>query len=135
MIRVAELVISRPLDRVQDRRVRRELRRAAFHAALATRRARSIGPLSAAGDRRVARGIRRASAHATRAAALAVAPPPSHRLRNALLIASGTGAAIAVVAVWRRSDRPRSEEFATMQGSSEATGGVEAGEIEAPPGQ
>jgi hypothetical protein len=94
---------------VSDRRVRRELRRAAFHAALAARRARNIGPSRASGDRRVTRGIQQSTRHAARALSFSISPPPSHRVRNTVLIV--TGAATTVVAVvairskpWQSSD-------------------------------
>jgi hypothetical protein len=107
--RFAKLASSRPFQRVSDRRVRRELRRAAVHAALATRRARSIGASKASGDRRVTRGLQRSTLHAVRALSFSINPPPSHRVRNTVLIV--TGAATTVVAViairtkpWRSSD-------------------------------
>lgn len=100
---------TRPFKRVSDRRVRRELRRAAFHAALAARRARSVGPARAGGDRRVTRGFQRSTRHAARALSFSISPPPSHRVRNTVLIM--TGAATTVVAVvairskpWQSSD-------------------------------
>jgi hypothetical protein len=107
--RFAKLASTRPFQRVSDRRVRRELRRAALHAALATRRARSIGASKATGDRRVTRGFQRSTLHAARALSFSISPPPSHRVRNTVLIV--TGAATTVVAVvairskpWRSSD-------------------------------
>jgi hypothetical protein len=107
--RFAKLASTRPFRRVSDRRVRRELRRAALHAALATRRARSIGASKATGDRRVTRGFQRSTLHAARALSFSISPPPSHRMRNRVLIV--TGAATTVVAVvairskpWRSSD-------------------------------
>ena len=107
--RYTKLAVSRPFRRVSDRRVRRELRRATFHAALAARRARSIGPSRAKGDRRVTRGIQQSTRHAARALSFSISPPPSHRVRNTVLIV--TGAATTVVAVvairskpWQSSD-------------------------------
>ena len=107
--RFAKLASTRPFQRVHDRRVRRELRRAAFHAALAARRARSVGGAKATGDRRVTRGFQRSTIHAVRALSFSINPPPSHRVRNTVLIV--TGAATTVVAViairkkpWRGSD-------------------------------
>ena len=107
--RFAKLASSMPFQRVSDRRVRRELRRAAIHAALAARRARNIGASKATGDRRVTRGLQRSTIHAVRAVSLSINPPPSHRVRNTVLIV--TGAATTVVAViairkkpWRSSD-------------------------------
>ncbi len=107
--RYTKLVSTRPFRKVSDRRVRRELRRAAFHAALAARRARNIGPSRASGDRRVTRGIQQSTRHAARALSFSISPPPSHRVRNTVLIV--TGAATTVVAVvairskpWQSSD-------------------------------
>jgi hypothetical protein len=107
--RFAKLASTMPFQRVSDRRVRRELRRAAIHAALAARRARSIGAGKATGDRRVTRGLQRSTIHAVRAVSFSINPPPSHRVRNTVLIV--TGAATTVVAViairtkpWRSSD-------------------------------
>jgi hypothetical protein len=107
--RYAKLASTRPFRRVSDRRVRRELRRATVHAALAARRARSIGPSRAKGDRRVTRGIQQSTRHAARALSFSISPPPSHRVRNTVLIV--TGAATTVVAVvtirskpWQSSD-------------------------------
>ncbi len=119
--RFAKLASSRPFQRVSDRRVRRELQRAALHAALATRRARSIGASKASGDRRVTRGLQRSTLHAVRAVSFSINPPPSHRVRNTVLIV--TGAATTVVAViairtkpWRSSDEaaPAVEAEAAM---------------------
>ena len=113
MTRVADVVSSRPLRRISNRRVRRELRRATFHAALAARRARRVGPLAAAGDRRVTRGLRRASQHASRAAVFAVNPPPTHRVRNATRIAIGAGSAVVmIVAIRRRPGQVKATEEA-----------------------
>jgi hypothetical protein len=95
--RFAKLASTRPFQRVRDRRVRRELRRAAFHAAMAARRARSIGASKATGDRRVTRGFQQSTRHAARALSFSINPPPSHRVRNTVLII--TGAATTVVAV------------------------------------
>jgi hypothetical protein len=107
--RFAKLASTMPFQRVSDRRVRRELRRAAIHAALAARRARSIGASKATGDRRVTQGFQRSTLHAVRALSFSINPPPSHRVRNTVLIV--TGAATTVVAViairkkpWRSSD-------------------------------
>jgi|SRR3954454_9775772 hypothetical protein len=109
--RYSKLVTTRPFRRVSDRRVRRELRRAAFHAALAARRARSVGPSRAKGDRRVTRGIQQSTRHAARALSFSINPPPSHRVRNTVLIV--TGAASTVVAVVAIRSKPwRSSEVA-----------------------
>jgi hypothetical protein len=117
--RITKLAATRPFQRVSDRRVRRELRRATFHAALAARRARNIGAARATGDRRVTRGFQRSSLHAVRALSFSINPPPSHRVRNTVLIV--TGAATTVVAVvairtkpWRSSDEaaPAVEDMA-----------------------
>ena len=70
--RYTKLVSTRPFRRVSDRRVRRELRRAAFHAA--------------------------------RALSFSISPPPSHRVRNTVLIV--TGAATTVVAVVAIRSKP-----------------------------
>ncbi len=119
--RYAKLASTRPFRRVSDRRVRRELRRAAVHAALAARRARSIGPSRAKGDRRVTRGIQQSTRHAARALSFSISPPPSHRVRNTVLIV--TGAATTVVAVvairskpWQSSDEatPAADEAAAV---------------------
>jgi hypothetical protein len=120
-VRYAKLASTRPFRRVSDRRVRRELRRAAVHAALAARRARSIGPSRAKGDRRVTRGIQQSTRHAARALSFSISPPPSHRVRNTVLIV--TGAATTVVAVvairskpWQSSDEaaPAADEAASV---------------------
>ena len=102
--RYIKLASTRPFRRVSDRRVRRELRRAAVHAALAARRARSIGPSRAKGDRRVTRGIQQSTRHAARALSFSISPPPSHRVRNTVLIV--TGAATTVVAVVAIRSKP-----------------------------
>jgi hypothetical protein len=107
--RIAKLANTRPFQRVSDRRVRRELRRAAFHAALATRRARSVGGTRAARDRRVTSGLQRSTRHAARALSFSISPPPSHRVRNTVLIATGAATtAVAVIAIrskpWRSSE-------------------------------
>jgi hypothetical protein len=102
--RYTKLASTRPFRRVSDRRVRRELRRATFHAALAARRARSIGPSRAKGDRRVTRGIQQSTRHAARALSFSISPPPSHRMRNTVLIV--TGAATTVVAVVAIRSKP-----------------------------
>ncbi len=102
--RYTKLASTRPFRRVSDRRVRRELRRAAFHAALAARRARSVGPSRAKGDRRVTRGIQQSTRHAARALSFSINPPPSHRVRNTVLIV--TGAATTVVAVVAIRSKP-----------------------------
>lgn len=124
--RVAELMASMPLKRVNDRRVRRELRRAGLHAALAARRARSIGVANAAGDRRIARGLQRSTQHAARAVTFTVNPPPSHKVRNTVLIV--TGAATTVVAViairkapWRSPEEAPPVADATATVADEAT--------------
>jgi len=109
--------------------VRRELRRAAFHAALAARRARSVGPSRAKGDRRVTRGIQQSTRHAARALSFSISPPPSHRMRNTVLIV--TGAATTVVAVvairskpWQSADEtaPAAETAAPMADDAVAEG-------------
>ena len=124
--RITKLVSTRPFRQVSDRRVRGELRRAAFHAALAARRARSIGASRATGDRRVTRGFQRSTLHAARALSFSINPPPSHRVRNTVLIV--TGAATTVVAViairtkpWRSSDEaaPAVEAEAVVTEESE----------------
>lgn len=102
--RYTKLASTRPFRRVSDRRVRRELRRAAFHAALAARRARSVGPSRAKGDRRVTRGIQQSTRHAARALSFSISPPPSHRMRNTVLIV--TGAATTVMAVVAIRSKP-----------------------------
>jgi hypothetical protein len=107
--RYIKLASTRPFRRVSDRRVRRELRRAAVHAALAARRARSIGPSRAKGDRRVTRGIQQSTRHAARALSFSISPPPSHRVRNTVLIVTGAATTVAaVVAIrskpWQSSD-------------------------------
>ena len=102
--RYTKLASTRPFRRVSDRRVRRELRRAAFHAALAARRARNVGPSRAKGDRRVTRGIQESTRHAARALSFSISPPPSHRVRNTVLIV--TGAATTVVAVVAIKSKP-----------------------------
>jgi hypothetical protein len=118
--RIAKMASTRPFKRVSDRRVRRELRRAAFHAALAARRAQSVGPARASGDRRVTRGFQRSTRHAARALSFSISPP-SHRMRNTVLIV--TGAATTVVAVvairskpWQSSDEaaPAANEAASV---------------------
>ena len=124
--RITKLASTRPFQRVSDRRVRRELRRATIHAALAARRARDIGAARATGDRRVTRGFQRSSLHAVRALSFSINPPPSHRVRNTVLIV--TGAATTVVAViairtkpWRSSDKaaPAVEAEAVVTEDSE----------------
>jgi hypothetical protein len=120
--RFAKLASSMPFQRVSDRRVRRELRRAALHAALATRRARSIGASKATGDRRVTRGLQRSTLHAVRAVSFSINPPPSHRVRNTVLIV--TGAATTVVAVIAIRMKP-------WRSSDEAAPAVEADAVEA----
>jgi hypothetical protein len=125
--RYTKLASTRPFRRVSDRRVRRELRRAAFHAALAARRARSVGPSRAKGDRRVTRGIQQSTRHAARALSFSISPPPSHRVRNTVLIV--TGAATTVVAVvairskpWQSADEaaPAAETVAPVMDDSPA---------------
>jgi hypothetical protein len=124
--RITKLASTRPFRQVSDRKVRRELRRATFHAALAARRARNIGAARATGDRRVTRGFQRSSLHAVRALSFSINPPPSHRVRNTVLIV--TGAATTVVAViairtkpWRSSDEaaPAVEPEAVVTEESE----------------
>jgi hypothetical protein len=119
--RYIKLASTRPFRRVSDRRVRRELRRAAVHAALAARRARSIGPSRAKGDRRVTRGIQQSTRHAARALSFSISPPPSHRVRNTVLIVTGAATtAVAVVAIrskpWQSSDEaaPAADEAASV---------------------
>jgi hypothetical protein len=117
--RITKLASTRPFRRVSDRRVRRELRRATFHAALAARRARDIGAARATGDRRVTRGFQRSSLHAVRALSFSITPPPSHRVRNTVLIV--TGAATTVVAVVAIRSKPwRSSEEAAPAVEAEA---------------
>jgi hypothetical protein len=125
--RITKLVSNRPFQQVSDRRVRRELRRATIHAALAARRARDIGAARATGDRRVTRGFQRSTLHAARALSFSINPPPSHRVRNTVLIV--TGAATTVVAViairtkpWQRADqtgRSVEETAAVMEDATE----------------
>src|SRR5689334_22637229 len=134
--RYTKLVSTRPFRRVSDRRVRRELRRAAFHAAMAARRARSVGPSRASGDRRVTRGFQRSTRHAARALSFSISPPPSHRVRNTVLFV--TGAATTVVAVvairskpWQSSDDTAQAAEATaaeteVTPSATATAGTES---------
>ena len=118
--RFAKLASTMPFQRVSDRRVRRELRRAAIHAALAARRARSIGASRATGDRRVTRGLQRSTVHAVRAVSFSINPPPSHRVRNTVLIV--TGAATTVVAVIAIRTKPwRSSEDAVPVAETAAT--------------
>jgi hypothetical protein len=117
--RFAKLASTRPFQRVSDRRVRGELRRAAFHAALAARRARNLGAAKATGDRRVTRGFQRSTLHAVRAVSFSINPPPSHRVRNTVLIV--TGAATTVVAVIAIRTKPwRSSEEAAPAVEAEA---------------
>src|SRR3954451_17540016 len=116
--RYTKLASTRPFRRVNDRRVRRELRRAAFHAALAARRARSIGPSRAKEDRRVTRGIQQSTRHAARALSFSINPPPSHRVRNTVLIVTGAASTVvAVVAIgskpWRSAEVARPAETTT----------------------
>jgi hypothetical protein len=120
--RFAKLASTRPFQRVSDRRVRGELRRAAFHAALAARRARNLGAAKATGDRRVTRGFQRSTLHAVRAVSFSINPPPSHRVRNTVLIV--TGAATTVVAVIAIRTKP-------WGSSEEAAPAVEAEAAEA----
>ena len=129
--RITKLVSTRPFRQVSDRRVRGELRRAAFHAALAARRARSIGASRATGDRRVTQGFQRSTLHAARALSFSINPPPSHRVRNTVLIV--TGAATTVVAViairtkpWRSSD----EAAPAVEPEAVATEGSETEDAE-----
>ena len=133
--RFAKLASTRPFQRVSDRRVRRELRRATFHAGLAARRARNVGAARATGDRRVTRGFQRSTLHAARALSFSINPPPSHRVRNTVLIV--TGAATAVVAViairtkpWQRPDQtaPPVEETATAAETTPSTTAEESTE-------
>ncbi len=117
--RITKLASTRPYRQVSDRRVRRELRRATLHAALAARRARDIGAARATGDRRVTRGFQRSSLHAVRALSFSINPPPSHRVRNTVLIV--TGAATTVVAVVAIRTKPwRSSEEASPAVEAEA---------------
>jgi hypothetical protein len=134
--RITKLVSTRPFRRVSDRRVRRELRRATFHAALAARRARDIGAGRATGDRRVTRGFQRSTLHAARALSFSISPPPSHRVRNTVLIV--TGAATTVVAViairsapWRASDQTEPAVEATAAATEDS--GAEESEAETTP--
>jgi hypothetical protein len=117
--RYTKLMSTRPFRRVSDRRVRRELRRAALHAALATRRARNIGPSRAKRDRRVTRGIQQSTRHAARALSFSISPPPSHRVRNTVLIV--TGAATTVVAVVAIRAKPWQSADDAMPAADEAT--------------
>jgi hypothetical protein len=124
--RFAKLASTRPFQRVSDRRVRGELRRAAFHAALAARRARNLGAAKATGDRRVTRGFQRSTLHAVRAVSFSINPPPSHRVRNTVLIVIGAATTVvAVIAIrtkpWRSSEEaaPAAEAEAAMTEESE----------------
>jgi hypothetical protein len=112
--RFAKLVSTMPFQRVSDRRVRRELRRAAIHAALAARRARSIGASKATGDRRVTRGFQRSTLHAVRAVSLSINPPPSHRVRNTVLIVTGAATTVVAVIAIRKKPWRSSEEAAPV---------------------
>jgi hypothetical protein len=89
-----------------DPRVHRESQLAALHAALALHRIDRIGVADAMVDARVLRRLRRAQRHASRAVALAVAPPPRHRLRNVMLLIGGVGVGAATVVVLRRTSQP-----------------------------
>jgi hypothetical protein len=72
---------------------------------MAARRARSIGASKATGDRRVTRGFQQSTRHAARALSFSINPPPSHRVRNTVLIITGAATTVAVVAIrtkpWR----------------------------------
>lgn len=134
--RITKLTSTRPFQRVSDRRVRGELRRAAFHAALAARRARNLGAAKATGDRRVTRGFQRSTLHAVRAVSFSINPPPSHRVRNTVLIV--TGAATTVVAViairskpWRASDQTEPAVEATAAATENS--GADESETETTP--
>jgi hypothetical protein len=113
-----KLASTRPFRRVNDRRVRRELRRAAFHAALAARRARSIGPSRAKEDRRVTRGIQRSTRHAARALSFSISPPPSHRVRNTVLVVTGAATTVVAVVAMRSKPWQSSDEASAMTADS-----------------
>jgi hypothetical protein len=119
--RITKLVSTRPFRRVSDRRVRRELRRATIHAALAARRARDIGATRATGDRRVTRGFQRSTLHAARALSFSINPPPSHRVRNTVLIVTGAATTVVAVVAIRMKPWRSSEEAAPAVEDTAAT--------------
>lgn len=90
MHRHREAIVAKATRAARDRRVRRDARRTAVAASRAARRAHVLGLSRALSDRRTARNLRRTRRHATRAARR-VLRPPSHRKRNAALIAAGLG--------------------------------------------
>ena len=89
-----------------DRRVHRQSRRAAADVAGAVRRAGRVGIADAMTDRRVATGLRKAGRHASRALALTISPPPSHKKRNTAIVALGIGGATAGAIVAKRRFQP-----------------------------
>ena len=119
--RITKLASTRPFRRVSDRRVRRELRRATFHAALAARRARNVGAARATGDRRVTRGFQRSTLHAARALSFSINPPPSHRVRNTVLIVTGAATTVVAVVAIRMKPWRSSEEAAPAVEDTAAT--------------
>jgi len=99
-----------PVKRVAtDRQVHRQSRRAAADVAGAIRRAGRVGIADAMTDRRVACGLRRAGRHASRALVLTIAPPPSHKKRNAAIVALGVGGITAGAIAARHSFQPAGE--------------------------
>jgi hypothetical protein len=90
MHRRRQAIVARATRAARDRRVQRDARRTAVAASRAARRAHALGLSRALSDRRTARNLRRTRRHATRAARR-VLRPPSHRKRNAALIAAGLG--------------------------------------------
>lgn len=75
------------------------------------------------------RGIQQSTRHAARALSFSISPPPSHRMRNTVLIV--TGAATTVVAVvairskpWQSADEtaPAAETAAPMADDAVAEG-------------
>ena len=106
--------MAQPVKRAAtDRRVHCQSKRAAADLARAIRQARRIGVADATTDRRVARGFRRAARHASRALVLTVAPPPSHKKRNAAVAALGVGGVTAGVIAARRSPQTAAEDTPT----------------------
>jgi hypothetical protein len=130
--RYTKLASSRPFRRVSDRRVRRELRRAAFHAALAARRARSVGPSRAKGDRRVTRGIQQSTRHAARALSFSISPPPSHRMRNTVLIVTGAATTVVAVVAIRSKPWQSADEAAPATDTAAPVGDDAMGEATTP---
>jgi hypothetical protein len=92
-------------DLVQDKRLRSQVRSAVDHGALVTKRLRheigagNIGSLAA--DKKLRKDLHALLDHLERASDR-VRRKQSHRIRNALLIVAGTGAAVAVAPNARR---------------------------------